>query len=315
MKSITTASKVSQAATLRTHAEHNKKPRQQTGMSGVNRTAQAGPNERCLPASSAQKTAQKRKGSFAAAVRAETLKSRHAAPMRLAVVMALPFPLMALANAILNPQFGVSFSPWNYWYALLLAVMLTLMGACVAASDARLKLRPLLSAGAPPARAWWAKSVWCLALSLLSNLIVFAIYTMATVATGEASLAGMATMLAAALVITVASSWMIPATLFLTARFGMLAGIFIPLVVQIAGAFCWSLVPYWPAFPPTATVVAPTAFLPVLPTAEPLSAGPEVASALGLTGTNLAVAMSVAAAAFIVLTAAGAAWLSRAEER
>ena len=254
-------------------------------------------------------------GSFASAVRAEALKSRHAAPVRLAVIMAVPFPSLALINALANPQFGVSFSPWNYWYALLLAVTLSLVSACVAAADAHLKLRPLLSAGAPPARAWWAKSAWCLALSLVSNLIVFALYAVATAACGEASPASMTTMLAATLVITLSSSWMIPATLFLTARFGMLAGIFIPLVVQIAGAFSWSLVPYWPAFPPTATVVAPTAFLPVLPTAEPLSAGIEVASALGLTAANVAIALGVAAAAFVALTAAGAAWLNRAEER
>lgn len=256
-----------------------------------------------------------RGGSLSSAVRAEALKSRHAAPVRLAVIMALPFPLLALVNAFVNPQFGVSFSPWNYWYALLLAVMLSLMGACVANADARLKLHPLLSAGTSPARSWWAKAIWCLALSFVSNLVVFAIYAAATVVTGEASAAGVATMLAAAIVITITSSWMIPATLFLTARFGILAGIFVPLVVQIAGAFCWSLVPYWPAFPPTATVVAPTAFLPVLPTAEPLSAGVEVAQALGLTGANIAIALGVAAASFIVLTAAGAAWLNRAEER
>ena len=166
-----------------------------------------------------------RGGSLSSAVRAEALKSRHAAPVRLAVIMALPFPLLALVNAFVNPQFGVSFSPWNYWYALLLAVMLSLMGACVANADARLKLHPLLSAGASPARSWWAKAIWCLALSFVSNLVVFAIYAAATVVTGEASAAGVATMLAAAIVITITSSWMIPATLFLTARFGMLAGI------------------------------------------------------------------------------------------
>ena len=135
--------------------------------------------------------------------------------------MALPFPLLALVNAFVNPQFGVSFSPWNYWYALLLAVMLSLMGACVANADARLKLHPRpLSAGTSPARSWWAKAIWCLALSLVSNLVVFAIYAAATVVTGEASAAGVATMLAAVIVITITSSWMIPATLFLTARFG-----------------------------------------------------------------------------------------------
>lgn len=254
-------------------------------------------------------------GSFASAVRAEAAKSRHAAPVRLAVALSLPFPLMALALALANPAYGASFSPWNYWYALLLAVMLALTASCVANADARLNMRPLLSCGAPLGRAWWAKAVWCLTLSAAANLIVFGIYLACTAVTGELSPAVCATMLAATVCVTATSSWMIPAALFLTARFGMLAGIFVPLAVQLVGSFAWTLVPYWPAFPPTATMVAPTAFLPVLPSGEPLRAGLDVAGSLGLGMPHVAVALAVGVAAFACLTAAGAAWFARSEER
>ena len=65
---------------------------------------------------------------------------------------------------------------------------------------------------------------------------------------------------------------MVPATMLLTARMGMLAGIFVPLALQIVCCFAWSFVPFWPAFPPAATMIIPTAFLPVLPSGEPLGA-------------------------------------------
>ena len=51
------------------------------------------------------------KGGLLAGLRAEALKSRHAAPVRLAVLMALPMPLLGAM-----PYRGMQiFSAWNYW--------------------------------------------------------------------------------------------------------------------------------------------------------------------------------------------------------
>ena len=112
------------------------------------------------------------KGGLLAGLRAEALKSRHAAPVRLAVLMALPMPLLGAM-----PYRGVQiFSAWNYWYALFLPVSLSLVVACVARADARTRMRGLLGLGFPLGRAWWAKALWCLALCTLSNLVVFGIY-------------------------------------------------------------------------------------------------------------------------------------------
>ena len=137
--------------------------------------------------------------SLASALRAEALKFKHAAPMRLAIALALPMPLLgAWPSASTGEQV---FSAWNYWYALFLPVMLALVAACVANADARLKLRPLLGQGAPLARAWWAKALYCLGLSALANLVVFAVYFASSAFSAQgATLAGAATMLSCALV-------------------------------------------------------------------------------------------------------------------
>ncbi len=83
------------------------------------------------------------KGCLLAGLRAEALKSRHAAPVRLAVLMALPMPLLGAM-----PYRGVQiFSAWNYWYALFLPVSLSLVVACVARADARTRMRGLLGLG------------------------------------------------------------------------------------------------------------------------------------------------------------------------
>lgn len=251
------------------------------------------------------------RSSFARALRSEALKSRHAAPVRLAVALALPFPLLAAFIALRMPQLGLQYAPWNYWYALLMPVSIALVAATVANADARLGNRALLSVGVPLPLTWGAKVAWCLALSLLSNLVVLAVYAATSLAVPQGA-ASMPAMLAAALALTVTSSWMVPATLFLTMRAGMLAGVFVPLAVQLALGFGWSAVPFWPACPPTATMVLPTAFLPVLPSGEPASAGMTLVESMSQGDVVLALAVSCALTA--ALTAAGAAWVARSEE-
>lgn len=256
------------------------------------------------------------RASFVAALRAERLKFKHAAPLRLAIIMALPFSLMGALTGLFG---NLSFSPWNYWYALLMPVTIALVTACVASADARLRNRGLLGVAMPLGVSWWAKALYCLGLSLASNLVVFAVYLVG-LAFSAGSLppgalpAAVATMAATALAITVTSAWMIPAGLFLTARAGMLAGIFVPLALQLVGGFAWSVVPIPQLFPPSATIVIPTAFIPVLPSGEPLAAdtalGGALAASIGLTAAGLAVAALV----FAVLSCAGAAWLARSEE-
>lgn len=255
--------------------------------------------------------AQALRATLSSALAAEVRKSRHAAPMRLALIMALPFPLIALLTA---PSGNVSFSPWNYWYVLLMPVAIALFTGCVANADARMRNRPLLGSGAPLGQAWWSKALWCLMLSGLSNLVVLALYIAALAIGGSLSTVAVLTMALAALATTITSAWMIPAGLFLTARAGLLAGIFLPLAVQLVGGFAWSAIPVPQLFPPSATAVIPTAFIPVLPSGEPLAADTVLGGALAANGTLTWAGIAVAALTFVLLTAVSAAWFAQSEE-
>ena len=249
---------------------------------------------------------------FSQALAAEALKFRHGAPARLAILMALPMPLLGA----MPYQGHQSFSAWNYWYTLFLPVTAALVVACVAQADARTRMRGILGLGAPPERAWWAKALWCTALCALANLIVCGIYLACSAFTVQGvTMAGTLTMLATAAVNTVTVAWMIPAGLFLTVRFGMLAGIFVPLALQIAGAFAWSVIPLPQLFPPSAATVIPTSFIPVLPSGEPLSADMALGEALAANGALTIAGLVVCAIAAAVLTVATAAWFARSEER
>ena len=253
-----------------------------------------------------------RTGTLCATLRAEACKSRHAAPARIAILMALPMPLLGAM-----PYQGVqSFSAWNYWYALFLPVSLALVVACVAQADGRTRMRGALGLGVPLGQTWWAKALWCLALCALSNLVVFGIYFVGSAFSAQGiTVAGTLTMLCCAGVNTITAAWMIPAGLFLTVRLGMLAGIFCPLAAQLVGGFAWSVVPVPQLFPPSASMVIPTSFIPVLPSGEPLAADMALGGALAADGMLTLAGLAVCALAFVGLTAATAFWFARSEER
>ena len=64
-------------------------------------------------------------------------------------------------------------------------------------------------------------------------------------------------------------------------------------------------------FPPSASMVIPTSFIPVLPSGEPLAADMALGGALTADGMLTLAGLAVCAARFAALTAAGAAWFAR----
>ena len=248
-----------------------------------------------------------------ASLRAEALKSRHAAPVRLALVMALPMPLLGAM-----PYQGYqSFSAWNYWSALFLPVALSLVVACVAQADARTRMRGLLGLGVPLGCAWWAKALWCLALCALSNLVVFGIYLVCSAFTAEGlTAAGALTML------------LLRARQHGDHSVDDSRGALAPRRASACSPASSSRSPFsswagWPgrryrcrnssrrrrawSYPPRSS--------PCCRAASRCAADVALGSALAADGTLTMAGLAVCALAFAALTTAGAAWFARSEER
>lgn len=250
-------------------------------------------------------------GPRAAALKAEALKGRRAAPRKIALFAPLPFCALGVLSSGVVPGTGaiggISTCLWNYWYALMMPVAVALVCTSVANIDARQKLRPVLGLPFSPRRIWWAKAGYALALSFGANLVVLAFSTALTAAGAEGP--SLAEGLAAAAVLTAASSWMVPASLALASRFGTLAGIAVPALLQIgAGIALWTS-SLWFAFPPAATLCAVAPFTGVAPSGVPLEAG----DPLGVFGWQGAAGIGIAVALFAALAVLGAAWYARRE--
>lgn len=259
----------------------------------------------------AERRASLRAGSFAAVLKAEVLKGRHAAPRKIALVAPLPFCVLGVLASGVVPGTGavggVSTYLWNYWYALMMPIAIALICASVANLDARQKLRPVLALPFSSRRTWWAKTAYALALAFGANLVVLVVSTALTLAGAEGP--SFAEGLAAAAVLTVASSWMVPASLALTSRFGTLAGIAVPTLLQLGTSIALWTSGMWFVFPPATTLCAASPFTGVAPSGVPLAAG----DPLGVFGWQAVAGLAIAVALFAALALAGARWYAGRE--
>ena len=247
-----------------------------------------------------------------AAIYAEALKGRRAAPRKVALVAPLPLCLLGLVSSATTGGDGagaVGFATygWNYWYVLMLPVSVALMAASVANLDARQSMRPVLGLPVAPARVWWAKVAYVLGLTFAANLVVLVASWVARALGGTAPDPWEAT--ACALLLTLAVSWMVPASLALTTRAGTLAGIAVPLLAQLVLGFAFASGGLWWALPMSVAMRIASPLLGVAPSGIPLAPG----DAMAALDATWALGFLVAIVAFVLLSVTGAAWFSRRE--
>lgn len=249
---------------------------------------------------------------YMAAFRAEALKGKRAAPRKIALVAPLPFCAMGMAAAGVFGGGAIgAFATygWNYWYALMLPVAVALVTASIANIDARQKLRPVLGLPLPPSSAWWAKVAYALVLALAANLVVLTAGVAADLLGCDAPSA--AAGLVTAVLLVVGNAWMVPVGLALTTRFGTLAGIAVPVMLQLGMGIAFWTSPAWFLFPPATTLCAASPFMGVAPSGVPLEAG----DPLGSFGWEAMLGLGIAVAVFVVLAALGARWYGRREAK
>ena len=248
-----------------------------------------------------------------AAIRAEVLKGRRAAPRKVALVAPLPLCLLGLLSSGAVPGLGgagaVGFATygWNYWYVLILPVSVALMAASVANLDARQALRPVLGLPVAPAHVWWAKVAYVLGLTFVANLVMLVASCVTSAVGGVAPYLSAAA--ACAVLLTLAVSWMIPVGLALTTRAGTLAGIAVPLLAQLVLGFAFASGGLWWVLPMSVAMRIATPLLGVAPSGIPLAPG----DAMAALDTIWVLGLLVAIAAGVLLSVAGAAWFSRRE--
>ena len=249
---------------------------------------------------------------FANVLRAEVLKGAHAAPRKIALIAPLPFCLLGTVASGLfggGGASGAGFATygWNWWYVLMLPVSVALVTASVANIDARQRLRPVLGLPRLPREIWLAKALYALMLALAANLVVMAFAVVARL--GGANAPAIAASILMGPVLALAVSWMIPAGLFLTVRFGVLAGIAVPLVVQLAFGLAFAYSGAWWAVPMAAGMRIASPIIGVAPSGIPFAAG----DSMGVLDGTWVSGLIVALAAGAVLTAFGAVWFDRRE--
>lgn len=252
---------------------------------------------------------------FRAAVCAEAMKGRRGAARKTALLAPLPLCLLGtaasgLVTGGLGPgAAGFDTYGWCYWYTLLLPVAIALMTAGVAGIDARSKLRGIMGAPTRPGAVWYAKVVYALALAAAASLAMALCSTIVHLCGGSA--AGPAASLAIVTILTAASSWMVPAGLFLTMRFGMLAGIALPLLVQLACGIAFYGSGLWWLCPPAAAMRLCSPLTGVAPSGVPLAPG----EAFGVIDPAWGAALCIAVACGIAAAAIGNRWFRNQEAR
>lgn len=269
---------------------------------------------RCVHAEASQLQERPLRG-FKAALAAEVAKGKRAGARKVALIAPLPLCVLGLMSSGLVTQGhgpgGVGFNTygWCWWYTLLLPVAVALITASVAGIDARQKFHGVMSSPVSLRSVWGAKSAYAFMLVAAANLVVATVSVAIDALGGDA--AGLLASACMVVLLSVSSLWMVPAGLFLTARFGMLAGIAAPLLVQLGVGIALYGSGLWWLLPPAAAMRLCSPFAGVAPSGVPLMPG----EIYGVIDAVWFVALAVSAVFGVLLVAAGAAWFARQEVR
>ncbi|MDO5024652.1 hypothetical protein [Slackia piriformis] len=250
---------------------------------------------------------------FREAFAAEAMKGARTAARKTALFSPLFTCLLGLMSSGLviggHGPGGAGFNTygWCWWYTLLLPVAIALVTAGVANIDVRQKFHGIMSAPMRLEGVWHAKVAYAFILVVAANLVVglssSVIWLLGGNAADPLASAGMIALLSAS------SLWMIPAGLFLTMRFGMLCGIAMPLLIQLAAGIACYANDIWWLLPPAAAVRLCSPLAGVAPSGVPLMPG----EAFGVVDGAWTAALFVAVAFGVALVFTGATWFAKRE--
>lgn len=206
-------------------------------------------------------------------IQAEHLKGRHTFGTYLPVIapMATLLLVLVLTRGAAN---AFPAGAWNWWYATLLPGTLAVMCDLSVAKDRRTRYYNLKSLSVSGRKLILGKILY-LALGLFAaNGILFVGASIGGAVFGTTIPVGSAAI--AALLLTVSYLWEIPVYLFLSARFGIFADIFLCMVLSIGGVTTVADRGSWWLCPSSIPVRLMCPTLGLLPNGLPIPAGSEL---------------------------------------
>lgn len=163
---------------------------------------------------------------------------------------------------------------WNWWYAVLLPGTLSVMCYLSIVKDKKNRYYNLKSLSVPGWKLILGKMLYLVLGLFVANVVIFLGATIGGIIFGSTIPVGGAAM--ATILLTLSYLWEIPVYLFLSARFGMFADIFICMVISIGGVATVADKGAWWVFPSSipARLMCPT--LGLRPNGLPIPAGSEL---------------------------------------
>lgn len=247
--------------------------------------------------------------SFGHVLKAEFLKGKRAAPVK----MLIGFCLAVVLGVLVGWAAGFNVATLlNYWYALLLPAFVVLTCVSVVNLDAKHHWRATSCLPVDGGSVWIAKITYCVALSATEIALVLLIVTIGggSIGLGEAAAAGLS--------LLVTSAWMIPAALALADGFGTLVGVLVTFLLdEVLSIVMWSNATLWMYCPPGAMLDVVVPMLKVMPSGVPVPMEPDspLKTALATFGSQHVTALAVSLLVFLLLSALTAVWFSGKEQR
>lgn len=234
--------------------------------------------------------------------RSERLKMRHSFGGYLPLSAVLLQVAVSLFLSMGTPYYSVN--AWNWWYTMLLPGMLAVLCYLSIKKEKKQQYVNLLTTEVLPGRCWAGKILYCAAMLLAANLLLFAAVTMGGMVTGTTI--PIQNGLAAAILLTVCSLWEIPFYLILSAGFGMFADIFICMALTVGSLIAFGASKLWWICPASIPFRLMCPVLQIMPNGLLVEAGsPYMNAGVILPGVVLSLAW------FVLLAFATGRWFCR----
>lgn len=240
-------------------------------------------------------------------LKAEYLKLKHTFGVKIPIIAPCIMLFLAFVLTIgLNNAFPAG--AWNWWYILFLSGSLSIICYLNIKKDKKSQYHNIFLLNISPQKIWFGKIIYCSIGLFISNIIIYlgTLVGGAIWGTTISPLGG----LSSAILLTISYLWEVPLFLFLSAKFGMFANIFVSVILSVSGVVTVSDSNLWWTYPASIPIRLMCPTLGLLPNGLPIP------TKSGLNNTDIILPGIVLSIIwFIPLTIGTSIWFKRLEEK